>query len=631
MKKFTLPSIILGLVILVSGYTGYAQSFSSRQKAAKAIKIPSNKVILQNDGIGIKPPNVYVSNNTVFDDPITMMTKYDLQTNNASGQQRIYMYPDGTIGAVATMSHEDGGAYSERGTGYNYFNGSSWNAEPASRVETTRTGWPSYQPFGLTGEIVLAHQAPPQPIKFCTRPVKGTGTWAESTIPIPTDVTTMWWPRMVTNGPDHNYIHVIAMTLPTGNGGVIYNGMDGALLYIRSLDGGATWSDWQQLDGMTSAEYINFTADIYSWAQPQGNIIAFTVGGNWQDQFLMKSMDNGDTWTKTIIWPCPYNFWAGGDSVPRYYCADGTMSVALDQQGIAHVTFGLQQASGDVAGGKYWVPYTDGLIYWNEYMPPFPDVLDPQTLYDDGNYIGWVKDTMVFYPTTQKLAHYYTSMTSNPGITIDQDNNMFVIWAGVTPLLDPDDFYLRHIFERTAKIFPDHNVMWEDSLNDLTSDFLQYNWTECMYPDIAANSDDNIYVLFQADDLAGSYVKGLNISGYSGQTSVTENNMIFLSWEKSYPFGTEDKKNLKPSFSVSKNYPNPVIDLTTVDVNIRKTGNLILEVANLMGQKLISMEKANLNPGNYRFLIDGSNLESGVYFYTVNFNNESVTDKMIVE
>jgi len=633
MKKFTLACLILGLLILAPGFTVNAQNFSLRNQTAKAVKNPSILVASDSDnGIGIKPPNVYVSTKSVFDDPTTMMTKYDLQTNSSSGQQRIYFYPDGTIGTVATMSHENGGAYSDRGTGYNYFNGTSWNAQPAGRAETTRTGWPSYQPFGPTGEIILAHQAPPEPIKFCTRPVKGSGSWTESTIPIPAGVTTMWWPRMVTNGPDHTYIHVIAVTLPSGNGGTVYNGMDGALLYTRSLDGGVTWNDWIQLPGNTSSEYLAISADDYAWGEPQGNTLVFVCGDSWTDQFIMKSNDNGVTWTKTIIWPCPYNLWAGVDSVSTYWCPDGTSAVALDSYGHAHVAFGLQRASGDVSGNKYWVPYTDGLVYWNEDMPPFPAVLDPQTLFDDGNYIGWVKDTMVFYPPSGVLlAHYYCSMTSNPAITIDQDNNMFVSWAGVTQLLDPDNYYLRHIYVRSSLIYPDHNVYWEDTLTDMTSDFLQYNWTECMYPDIAANSDDNIYVLFQADDFAGSYVKGLNISGYSGQTSVTENNMIFLKWQKPPDPWSVDKKNLKPSFSVSQNYPNPVENLTNVGLNIKKPGNAILEVTNLVGQKLISIEKANLTPGNYYFVIDGSRLVAGVYFFTVKFNKESITHKMIVE
>ena len=626
MKKFFLCFIV---AVMTMSAISQKPAFMQKRNVQKAPYIRTN---IADETPGVQHPNVYVSNKAVLDDPITCMTKYDLQSNNSSGQQRIYFFPDGKISAVATMSHMDANGWTDRGTGYNFFDGSSWGALPASRVESVRTGWPCIQPFGPNGEVLVSHQSATLPMKLLVRATKGTGTWIESDIPNPTGETGMTWPIMVTNGPDNIYIHIVCLTPPAANGGQPFNGMDGALLYIRSLDGGSTWSDWQQLPGMTSSEYINFTADQYSFAQPHGDTLVFTFGDNWQDQCIMKSTDNGTSWTKTIIWPCPYNFWAGGDSVPTFFCPDGTMHVALDKQGMAHVVFGLQRASGDVAGGKYWVPYTDGLLYWNEYMPPMPEVLDPQTLYNNGNYIGWVKDTMAFYPTNQKLAAYYSSMTSNPGITIDADNKIFVIWSGVTTLVDPDDFWLRHIIERTASIQSDHSIMWHDSLTDLTSDFLQYNWTECMYPNIAPNSDSKIYVLFQGDDLAGCYVKSTLITGYSGQTSITENNMIVLNPDKTDLYvGTGDKKGAKSSFTVSKNYPNPVIDLTTVNVNIQKPGNLILEVTNLMGQNLISMEKVNLPAGIYRFVIDGSQLSSGAYFYTVKLNNESITNKMIVE
>lgn len=620
------------LFFLAAGFTmgAIAQKPAFMHKANDK-KAPYVKTSIADQVPMLNPPNVYVSSKSVLDDPTTSITKYDLQTNGSSGQQRIYFWPDGKMAATATWSQQSSG-YTDRGTGYNFYNGSTWGAQPTARTETMRTGWPSIQPWGANGEIMIAHQSATLQLVVSKRATRGTGAWSESTLPAPVGASSMLWPRLVTNGTDHNNVHVIALTAPTGNGGTVYNGMDGALLYTRSLDGGATWSGWVQLDGMTSTDYLSFTADIYSWAQPVGNTIAFTAGDSWQDQLLMKSTDNGVTWTKTVIWPCPYNFWAGGDSVPTFFCPDGTSSIALDQQGTAHVVFGLQRGSGDVAGGKYWVPYTDGVIYWNEHLPTFPAVLDPTTLYDNGNYIGWVKDTNVFYPTTQKLAAYYSSMTSNSGITIDASNNMFVVWAGVTPLLDVENCYLRHIFERTASIKANQTVVWQDSLTDITSDFIQYNWTECMFPDIAGNSDSKIYVLFMADDLAGSFVKGATITGYVGQTSVTDNSMIVASPLKTSLYvGVDDQRPAKPSFSVSKNYPNPVTAQTTVNVNIQKQGSVTLEVSSLMGQKLISMEKSNLTAGSYRFVIDASQLASGVYFYTVKYNNESITNKMIVE
>ncbi len=625
MKKSTLPCLILGLLILGISFTGYAQNFSSRYKAANVVKVPINKVVSKtDDGIVTKSPNVYVSNKSVLDDPSTMMTKYDLATNS-SNQNRLYQFSDGKIVATAQWSHQDGG-WSDRGTGYNIFDGSAWGPPPTARIENEKTGWPSIAPLGPDGEIVVTHSML-DGLKVCTRQTKGQGAWTQTILPGPPSAVDISWPRMVTNGPNHTYVHIIAMTYS------VYQGLNLAILYYRSLDGGQTWDiENQILDGMTSADYPGFSADVYTFAEPHGDTLAFTVGDSWTDQFVMKSTDNGNTWTKTIIWPCPYNFWAGGDSVPTFFCPDGTSAISLDKNGMAHVAFGLQRGSGDIAGGKYWVPYTDGLIYWNEYMPPFPEVLDPQTLFNNGNLIGWIKDSTIINSTTSLLAHYYSSMTSNPEITIDQDDNMFVIWSGVTPLLDPDNYFLRHIFERTATIQSDHSIIWGDSLTDLTGDFPQYNWMECMYPSASPTSDDKIYIIFQADDLAGSYVKGINIPGYSGQTSVTENNMIVLSPLKTDLYvGISDKGKPSPAFSVSPNYPNPFSGKTVVNAYLKRPGNLTMEITDVLGQKVMNIEKGASPEGSCQFVIDGSQFSSGVYFYTVRLNNESITHKMIVQ
>jgi hypothetical protein len=90
----------------------------------------------------------------------------------------------------------------------------------------------------------------------------------------------------------------------------------------------------------------------------------------------------------------------------------------------------------------------------------------------------------------------------------------------------------------------------------------------------------------------------------------------------------ESRKNLA---SVSSNFPNPFKGTTSVTVNLTNGGNLSLEVSNLLGQKLMTLDKGNVNAGQYQFTIDGSKLTSGVYFYTVKVNDQSFTNKMIVE
>jgi hypothetical protein len=573
---------------------------------------------------GQSSPNVIVSTKSVLDDPVLGMTKYDLQTN-ASDQNRIYLYPDGTVGATFIMAHLDD--FSDRGTGYNYFDGTAWGAQPSAKIEGIKTGWPSYAPFGPTGEIVTSHRFATFPMHILTRPVKGTGAWTETTLDMPSGAAGIDWPRMVTSGPDHTNIHIIALTPPTASGGNVYQGLDGAIVYNRSLDGGTSWDGWQILDGMTSSDYPGFSADSYAWADPRGDTLCFVVGESWYDQFIMKSTDNGESWTKTTIWPCPYNFWAGGNTVGTFYCPDGASAVTLDMYGKAHVLFGLQRDSGDASGGKYWFPYTDGLIYWNEDKPQLPEVLDPVWLDENGYVIGWVQDTMVWYSDPTQLAHYYLSMSSMPQITTDNNGSVFALWSGVTTLTDPDNLMLRHLFTRTAI---DEGAVWLDDFTDITGDFL-YTWTECVYPSLSPTTDDYLHVVFQADDYAGSYVQGLNVTGFQGQGSITDNSMTYLKKWKGEVGIKENQGQAGKIVVLSGNYPNPAKDRTTIKVTVTKPVSLRIELTTLLGQTIRVADLGKVSAGNHPVEMDLSGLLPGIYQYTVIADGERATGKVVVE
>lgn len=626
MKKFLF--LVLALGIAVSSFAQYGALMQKKANViAPLLKTKSTNIDLP--VVGQQPPNSYVSNKIIMDDPVTAVTRYDLQTNS-SNQRRLYFYPDDqTIGTVTTWSTQDA-SYTDRGPGYNYFDGTAWGAQPTARVGSIRTGWPDYHPFGPTGELIINHQATGD-LTMDTRTVKGTGTWTETTLPtLPGTITGLLWPRVVTNGTNHTNIHIIALTMPTANGGQVYNGMDGALLYTRSLDGGTTWAAWTQLPGTTSSSYTNLTADIYAFAEPKGDTLAFTVGDSWRDQFLMKSTDNGTTWTKTIIYHSPYDL--GGTSTSFFYCPDGTMAIALDNQGIAHVVFGMSADSGTYPTASYYRPYTQGIAYWNEHMPTLRQDLNPDSLFAHGQYVAWVKDTMVFYPPSGvTLAAYYGSLTSNPELVIDKDNKVFLSWAGATLLVDPNNYTLRHLFGRDGVITPAGGILWHnDTLVDITADWIQYNFAECMYPSASPTSDANVYILFQRDDYGGSYVKGVTISGYAGQTSPDDNSITLIKWTKPIWDGISEK-HATPTFSVGQNFPNPVTGLTSVNVYLQNSGDLSLKVTNLTGQTLMSLQKSNVLAGVSQFVIDASQLSSGIYFYTVKQGDKSITKKMIVQ
>ena len=609
------------LIFMLPAIAGLAQ-FAPKQLSRTGDQPVLRPAYMIGDIIpGQANPNATVSPKSTMEDPVIGTTYYDLQTN-ASCQNRIYLYPDGTIGTVFTMAHQQ--TFADRGTGYNYFNETAWGAQPTDRLESVRTGWPSYAPYGPAGEIVASHQFYNYPMRILTRTTKGSGTWNETTLEIPSGATGIDWPRMVTGGPDHMNIHVIALTPPTANQGVVYEGLDGALVYNRSLDGGTTWSGWQILDGMTSSDYLGFTADAYAWAEPRGDTLCFVVGNNWYDQFIMKSTDNGDTWTKTVIWPCPYNFWAGGDTTGIFYCPDGVSAVALDESGKAHVLFGLQRAMGDESGAKYWYPWTDGLIYWNEDKPELPDVLDPVWLEENGYVIGWVQDTMVWYADETQLAFYYNSMSSMPQLTFSHQADyeyLHAVWSSVTTLTDPDMFLLRHIFTRVSN---DNGTTWL-GIYDVTDDFL-YTWSECVYPSVSQHTDCWLHILFQQDDLAGAYVQ----TPTQGQGVVTNNNMTYL---KHYvcEVGIHENTANNTGMIVAPAFPNPATDQATIRINLSEPASITIELASALGKTIKVMGLGQLPEGNHSIVLDLSEYANGVYYYSVITDGARVSGKLVKE
>ncbi|MCK4678765.1 MAG: T9SS type A sorting domain-containing protein, partial [Bacteroidales bacterium] len=51
---------------------------------------------------------------------------------------------------------------------------------------------------------------------------------------------------------------------------------------------------------------------------------------------------------------------------------------------------------------------------------------------------------------------------------------------------------------------------------------------------------------------------------------------------------------------------------------------------NLMGQKVYGYNAGIVVSGVHKLTIDGSNLQSGIFFYTVRADESSVTRKMII-
>lgn len=74
-------------------------------------------------------------------------------------------------------------------------------------------------------------------------------------------------------------------------------------------------------------------------------------------------------------------------------------------------------------------------------------------------------------------------------------------------------------------------------------------------------------------------------------------------------------------FSMSQNYPNPFNPETTIRFEIPVNGFVTLKIYNMLGQEVSSLVNGSLNSGSYLVIFNASGLNSGVYFYTMKFDN----------
>ena len=91
-------------------------------------------------------------------------------------------------------------------------------------------------------------------------------------------------------------------------------------------------------------------------------------------------------------------------------------------------------------------------------------------------------------------------------------------------------------------------------------------------------------------------------------------------------------KKMKNQFTMFfKIIRNPSSDVTTIKVNIRHNTNLTIDVVNMLGQKVMTVDAGRVKPGMNQVELNVSNLTPGIYFYTVKAGEAKVTKKMIVE
>jgi len=79
-----------------------------------------------------------------------------------------------------------------------------------------------------------------------------------------------------------------------------------------------------------------------------------------------------------------------------------------------------------------------------------------------------------------------------------------------------------------------------------------------------------------------------------------------------------------------QNYPNPFNPVTQIKFDLAKTDNVKLCVYNINGQKVAELMNGVQNAGIHTIEFDGSKLNTGVYYYTLETDGIRHTQKMIL-
>jgi len=154
------------------------------------------------------------------------------------------------------------------------------------------------------------------------------------------------------------------------------------------------------------------------------------------------------------------------------------------------------------------------------------------------------------------------------------------------------------------------------------------NWFRIFYE---YDNKNNLTHLFGEEWVGGQWVpedEPLRITNPDGIIIGFLAKEIFLYY--SSPTSVESEKNLTNGFNLFQNYPNPFNPATHIDFMLTERTNVTLKVYNTMGQEIIILVDEEMIPGYYSRIFDGSDLPSGVYFYTLTVGNFIATKKLIL-
>jgi hypothetical protein len=576
-------------------------------------------------------------------------TTYDLQTNGS--MQRRVLAKDNEISCFWTFSSEPNATfnslYTDRGTGYAYFNGVTWSSAPTARLENdVRTGFMSAFVTGTNQEAYITHNGIDNTLHYG----KKTGsTW--SLAPLGTSLVNEGiWPHAAASG---NWLYVVTSAADSNKH---TNGIRNGYYFSRSNDNGTTWIDNAiALPLVDSVGHYRAGGNSYA-ISARGDNVAILLGDMGSDLTLLTSGNNGATWSKKVVWDWPIDNFnlsgttmadPNGDGVADTILTnDGSQTLALDDNGVAHVAFPLVRILktgpsfsfflNSVLG--YYNTVADSVISVDNSLLRIHDCDGDNTISIGANYSdGVIKKTAIYNtigtitqpsitivkgsPTTpQKILIAYTQIMDGD-TTIDDPN--FPNWAG-SSFLEGQNY--RDVFVVGTQ---DSSKTWSFPVN--VSRSMHFEEAFPSTPEIITGN--TLPILYQGDIEPGTIMQSED-----DYDATFENIMILqnvpiadiFSADSTAPCGQTElplgvKNIVSNNFNVINIFPNPTTDQVSFTIpSVSSNENVSYTVLDLAGRIVLegNTKKSSINV---------TSLMRGIYTLRIESSTQKVSGKFIKE
>ncbi len=415
------------------------------------------------------------------------------------------------------------------------------------------------------------------------------------------------WDNLLTNIP-YNYIYSMAK-----DSSGIYAGTSGGGIY-KSTDNGLSWNSINK--GLTAIEINAFTV--------QGNTI---FGGAYEGLFV--SSDNGINWFKTTSGLVNSNINAlhtagtniiAGTFSGIFTSTDGGNS--WDSVASPYTNYYVYTFSND--GSKIYAGTTKGLlqstdngITWQERFPL--ENCGALTVKNGILYAGSMIGGGVFAFSGQAWS------LKNNGLTNKFVESLETVGDKLIVNTQGGEFYSSDNGNTWLPVDTANSIGIINSVSNAGSNII-----------CGTNKG-----LFRSTDNGDSWLSidsGLTDKDIS--SIAVNNRSIFIGtkeggvWRNSLNEIITDVKQenkIQPlDYSLMQNYPNPFNPTTNITFSIPAKAHVIIELFNILGEKVSTILSKEMETGSYKIQWQGSNFPSGIYFYRMKANDFIQTKKLVL-